>query len=277
VNAHNCLVMNDDFLKNLEAMNHGTFWGGYPPVHHTGLFQAGGVLEIAEIWNDANAPMRHRRFFVHLRGLGFVLVDILNSKKMRMIPSQYSQYFHLEGDVEISAETVEPGGAMKVFQDEASCVIVPGREVDTRWRAYRDLYLDDLYRVPASKGLPWVVELTRRVRGPAVFATFMLTQAGDGSSAAEYLGKSQAAYFDWQREGVAADRLSLGDKGTLWIASCPFEQTVEHPELATDAELAVVWQDPRGKVKAWGMARGTSLVVGGRKLFKGKKKEWVQG
>jgi hypothetical protein len=277
VNAHNCLVMNDDFLKNLEAMNHGTFWGGYPPVHRTGIFQAGGAIEVAEIWNDANAPTRHRRFVIHLRGIGFAFVDILKSSKPRMIPSQYSQYFHLEGDVEITPESPGAGAAMKVFQDEAACLLVPGGEVDTRWRSFRDEYLDDLYRVPTSKGLPWVVELTRRIRGEAVFATFLLTQAGSADSAAEYLGTTQATYFDWQREGVSANRLSLGEAGTILLASAPFGERVSHADLATDADLAVVLLNNRGKVKHFAMARGSSLVVGGKTLLKGKRKEWVQG
>jgi hypothetical protein len=249
-------------------------------VHHTGIFQAGGpggTIEVAEIWNDANAPTRHRRFVIHVRGIGFAFVDILKSTKPRMIPSQYSQYFHLEGDVEISPEAPEPGAAMRVFQEDAACVLVPGGEVDTRWRSFRDEYLDDLYRVPAAKGLPWVVELTRRIRGEAVFTTFLLTRAGGMDSRAHYLGESQATYFDWQREGLSANRLELGDKGTLLIASCPFGRTLSGAELATDAELAVVLLAPGGRVKAWAAARATHLVFRGKTLMKGKKREWSQG
>jgi hypothetical protein len=277
VNAHNCLVMNDDFLKNLEAMNHGTFWGGYPPVHHTGIFEPGGPIEVAEIWNDANAPTRHRRFVIRVQGIGFAFVDIITSSKPRMIPSQYSQYFHLEGDVEISPELPEPGAAMKIFQDDASCVLVPGGEVDTRWRSFRDEYLDNLYRVPNSKGLPWVVELTRRIRGEAVFTTFLLTHAGSAESRAKYLGQSQATYFDWQHEALSVNSLDLGDKGTLLIGSCPFGKTLSGPDLATDAELAVVLLGANHRPKAWAVARGGSLAINGKTLLKGKEREWSQG
>jgi len=87
VNAHNCLVMNDDTLKPLSAMNHGTFWGGSPPKHGLGIFEAGGPIEVAEVWHDANAPTRHRRFFVHVVGIGFALVDLL-SKRPNLSPHQ---------------------------------------------------------------------------------------------------------------------------------------------------------------------------------------------
>ena len=103
VNAHNCLVMNDDFLKPLEAMNHGTFWGGYPPKHEVGLFRSGGPIEVVEAWNNANDITRHRRFLVHIVGIGFAMVDLL-SKRPNLSPNQYSQFYHFEGDVEIDPE-----------------------------------------------------------------------------------------------------------------------------------------------------------------------------
>jgi hypothetical protein len=276
VNSHSCLVMNDDTLKPLEAMNHGTFWGGHPPVHTCGVFSAGGPIEVAEIWNDANAPTRHRRFVVHLRDIGFAFVDIVSSSKPRMAPNQYSQYFHLEGDVEIAPEAPAAGAAMRVFDGPAECIIVPGGEVETRWRTFRDPYLDNLYRVPTSKGLPWVAELTRRIRGNGVFATFLLTQAGGSESAAENLGGAPATYFDWQRAGFSAQRLDLGKAGTVLLASAPFGRLAATDALSTDADLAVVLLAPSGKVRSWAMARGSSLTVAGKTIVKGKKKEWVQ-
>jgi hypothetical protein len=278
VQSHNCLVMNDDFLKNLEAMNHGTFWGGYPPEHHCGVFSAGGAIEVAEIWNDANGPTRHRRFVVHVRNVGFAFVDIVKSSKPRLAPNQYSQYFHLEGDVEISSEAPEHGSAVRVFDGDASCLIVPGADIETRWRAYRDEYLDNLYRVPTTKGLPWVLELTRRIRGTGVFATFLLTHgSADVALKAEYLGKKPAAYFDWQHDNVSINRVNLGKAGTLLLASCPFGTSAQSDSISTDGQLAVALLNPAGKMKAWGMAGGTSLAIGGKKIYKGKRKEWVQG
>src|SRR6185369_7628110 len=64
VDAHNCLVMNDDTLKTIKALGHGCSWGGYPPKHGLGIFEVGGPIEVAEIWHDAYAPTRHRRFVV---------------------------------------------------------------------------------------------------------------------------------------------------------------------------------------------------------------------
>ena len=52
----------------------------------TGVFAAGGPIEVAEVWHDANAPTRMRRYFVHLKGIGFAFVDIVTSTKMRMAP-----------------------------------------------------------------------------------------------------------------------------------------------------------------------------------------------
>jgi hypothetical protein len=275
VNAHNCLVMNDDFLKPLEAMDHGTFWGGFPPECGTGIFESGGPIEVSEVWHDANAPTRIRRFFVHLKGIGFVFVDIVTSSKKRMSPMQYSQYFHFEGDVEISPEAPEAGGAMRVWQDEASCWIVPGKEMETHWRSFRDSYLNDTYMVPATKGLPWIGELTRRIRGDGVFSTFLLTHCDKEAAPIGYLGTKPSAFFDWHHEAISANKVHLGERGSMLVASAPFGKKVESAQIQTDAELAVVLLEQSGKVRSWGMARGSHLSVGGRVLHHDRVREWL--
>jgi hypothetical protein len=273
VNAHNCLVINDDTLKPLEAMNHGTFWGGWPPKHKLGVFEAGGPIEVAEIWNDANYPTRHRRFVVHLVGLGFVLVDLM-SKRPNLSPHQYSQYFHFEGDVEIAPEQPQNGSPLRAVAGDAACLIVPGAETESRWRTFRDPYLDDVYGVPNDNGSPWVAELTRRIRGQAVFTHFILT--GDAAAIADarcrYLGNQSAAWLDWQHDGISANALDLGDLGTILVASAPYRAPVESPDLTTDAELAIVHLDARRKPGAWLMVRGNTLTVAGKRLRRSRGK-----
>ncbi|MCL2639816.1 MAG: heparinase II/III family protein [Phycisphaerales bacterium] len=279
VNAHNCLVMNDDFLKPIEAMNHGTFWGGYPPVCSTGIFAANGPIEVAEVWHDANPAARMRRFVLHLRGIGFAFVDIIASNRAGMSPMQYSQYFHFEGDVELSPELPEGEAPMRASRGEgggASCLIVPGQEVGSFWKTWCDPYVHDLYPVPGTKGSPWVGELTRRIRGSGVFATFFLTHCNVDTPSLRYLGVKPSALFDWHHDALTAHRLDLGNAGSVLLASAPFGKKLESSEMATDAELAVVLLDAKGKVRSWGMARGSNLVVGGRTLQRGRVREWTQ-
>jgi hypothetical protein len=279
VNAHNCLVMNDDTIKPLEAMNHGTFWGGWPPKHGLGIFQAGGPIEVAEIWNDANAPTRHRRFYVHIVGIGFALVDIL-SKRPNLSPHQYSQYFHFEGDVRISPEDPDSGLALRGTLDDATCLIVPGAETESRWRTFRDPYLDDVYGVPHTHGAPWIAELTRRIRGQCVFTHFILTRdaARHTDTRCRYLGNKPSDWLDWQHDGISANALTLGgDAGTLLVAAAPYDNSIESDDIATDAELAIVHLDAHGKVKSWAILRGSRLSVAGRKLTKGKRRDWAVG
>jgi hypothetical protein len=278
VNAHNCLVMNEDTLKPLEAMNHGTFWGGWPHKHGVGLFKAGGPIEVAEVWSDANAPTRHRRFIVHIVGIGFALVDLM-SKRPNLAPQQYSQYFHFEGDVEIAPQTPRDGAALRASSGEAACLIVPGTETENRWRTFRDPYLDDVYGVPHTTGAPWVAELTRRIRGQAVFTHFILTQqaARETDARCRYLGRKPSEWIDWQHDGHSGNALDLGTVGTLLVASAPYRAPVQSDELDTDAELAVVHLNAKGKLQSWMMIRGSKLTVRGRKLSASKRREWAAG
>ncbi|MGB7157009.1 MAG: heparinase II/III family protein [Tepidisphaeraceae bacterium] len=275
VNAHNCLVMNDDTLKPLEAMNHGTFWGGWPHQHGLGVFEAGGPIEVAEVWNDANAPTRHRRFFVHVVGIGFILVDLL-SKRPNLAPHQYAQSFHFEGNVQIAPHAPENGHALRALDGDAACLIVPGADTESRWRTFRDPYLDDVYGVPNTNGAPWIAELTRRVRGQAVFTHFILTRdaARNAHARARYLGPKPSAWLAWQHDGLSANAIELGEQGSLLVASAPYRRKLESPELMTDAELAVVHLDARGKAKSWIMLRGTRLASGRKRLATGKKVEF---
>jgi hypothetical protein len=278
VNAHNCLVMNDDTLKPLEAMNHGTFWGGWPPKHGLGIFQAGGPIEVAEVWHDANDPTRHRRFFLHIVGIGFALVDLL-SKRPNLSPHQYSQYFHFEGDVDISPELPTDGSPLRGSRDDAACLIVPGAETESRWRTFRDPYLDDVYGVPHANGAPWIAQLTRRIRGQAVFTHFLLTRsaARQTNARCRYLGRKPAAWLDWQHDGISANALDLGDAGTLLLASAPYRQPLVADEITTDAELAIVHLDAGRKIKSWSMIRGSRLVVAGKTLVSGRRRESACG
>ena len=276
VNAHNCLVMNDDTLKPLEAMNHGTFWGGWPPKHGLGFFQAGGPIEVAEVWSDANHPTRHRRFFVRVSGIGFVLVDLV-SERPNLAPHQYSQYFHFEGDVEIAPQAPRPGEALRAFDGDAECLIVPGAETENRWRTFRDGYLDDVHGVPHTRGAPWIAELTRRIRGRAVFTHFILTReaAARHEACCRYLGGNTTAWLDWQHDRISANSLELGPVGTLLVASAPYGTPVRSAELSTDAELAVVHVDARQKVKSWAMLRGRALTVRRQSLAARCRREWM--
>ncbi|MEX0776104.1 MAG: heparinase II/III family protein [Phycisphaeraceae bacterium] len=276
VNSHNCLVMNDDTLKPLEAMSHGTFWGGWPPRHGLGLFQAGGPIEVAEAWHDANHPTRHRRFFVHVVGIGFVLVDLL-SKRPNLAPHEYAQAFHFEGDVKIAPQTPKDGQTLRAHSGKAACLIVPGAETHCRWRTFRDPYLQDVHGVKSTGGSPWVAQLVRRIRGEAVFSHFILTgeAAANRKARCRYLGGTPGDWLEWQSEGISANALDLGEAGTLLVACAPYGKPVESDELSTDAELAVVHLDSAGKVKAWAMVRGGQLTVAGKRLGHGRAREWT--
>ena len=170
------------------------------------------------------------------------------------------------------------GGNLRVFKDEASCLIVPGAESGTQWRCKRDPYLDNLFGVPDQKGLPWTASLARTIRGPAAFSTFMLTHADSldqRALRARYLGGKPSEWFNWQPEGISANALDLGAQGSVLIAACPYGRKLESADLSTDAELAVVLLSPEGKVRDWAMARGSSLIVRGKKLVAGKQREFM--
>src|SRR4029079_9082927 len=114
-------------------------------------------------------------------------------------------------------------------------------------------YLDDIYGVPHESGAPWIAELTRRIRGRAVFTHFILIRdaARRTDATCRYLGDKPSAWLDWQHDGLSATALDLGEACTLLVASAPYGNPVGGPELATDAELAVVHLDGRGKLKSW--------------------------
>ncbi|MBI3829338.1 MAG: heparinase II/III family protein [Planctomycetes bacterium] len=280
--SHNCLIMNDDTLKPLKALGHGCCWGGYPPKHGLGLLQAGGPIEVAELWHDAYAPTRHRRFVVHVRGIGFVFVDLLARAGLDLRPHQYSQLYHFEGGVEMTPSQPKAGQTVRAWKEPASCFVVPGAEAETQWKAWRDERLADLYGVSRSpegkRGpAPWVAELTRRIQGPSVFTNFLITSPAKDLAkvpSARYLGSTPAKWQFQQHEGLSAHALSLGAHGTLLVASCPYGRSLDHAELATDAELAVALLDGRGKLSTWCLVRGSRLSVLGKGVYRGKKAEW---
>ncbi|HYE07600.1 MAG TPA: heparinase II/III family protein [Planctomycetota bacterium] len=278
VDAHNCLVMDDDTLKPLKALGHPCSWGGSPPRHGTGLFRAGGAIEVLEAWHDAHAPTRHRRFVVHVRGVGFVFVDLLSRAGLDLRPRQYGQRFHAEGDVMPSSTAPAPGAAVRLERGGATCWIVPGGEAYNSWTAWQDQRLDGVTGIPAARvrGGPWVLELTRRIEGPSAFITGLITGHVDAPGA-RYLGSRPQAEGFRQHDALAADAIDLGARGTLYVATCPYRTPLETPELATDAELAVAHVDARGRVAAWAMARGSSLRVGKRTLAKGRRAPWREG
>jgi hypothetical protein len=276
--AHNCLIMNDDTLKPLKALGHGCCWGGYPPKHGLGLFEAGGPIEVAEIWHDAYAPSRHRRFVIHLKGIGFAFVDLLSRAGLDLRPHQYSQRFHFEGNVQINPVAPQAAEIMTVTLGDATATIVPGREAESYWKTWRDERLIGIYGIPAEKTPegPHVAELTRRIQGPSVFTTFLLTHAArrDANAVPLYLGKNPAKSMYQQHDGLSAHSLDLPNGETLLLASCPYKKELDSEPLKTDAELAIVVLDSKGSVKNWSMARGSKLFVKGKKLVSGQRREW---
>ena len=281
--SHNCLIMNDDTLKPLKALGHGCCWGGYPPKHGLGLFEAGGPIEIAEVWHDAYAPTRHRRFAVHIKKIGFVFVELLSRPGLDLRPHQYSQRYHFEGDVLIEPGTPSPAQPLAAahINGGARCVIVPGREAPAVWSTWRDERLIGVFGIPETKTKdgPWVAELTRRIQGPCVFTNFIFTQpcASGFTPTARYLGSHPAKPEYQQHEGFSAHAVNLGEHGTLLVASCPYKKPLDTPEFSTDAELAVAHLDATGAVKSWALARGSKLTVGGKKLAGGKARDWAAG
>jgi hypothetical protein len=281
--SHNMFIRNYDFMKPLRAFNHYSCFGMWQiPECGLGLFKTGGPIEVLEAWHDQYSPLRHRRFFIHLRNLGFAFVDMMPNLPGRLSPYEYSQFLHFNFEVELSSEQPKPGETVKAWLDDAACYIVPGREAEAHWTLQRDEYLNgvySLYRKPGGPD-PWVGELTRRTRGDVVQTNFIVTGGADGLSAppeARYLGKQASEWMSWQRDGVSAHALDLGPHGTVLLASCPYGKPLECDELTTDAELAVVLLDAKGKVDAWAVARGSKLGVKGKKLLTGRKVEWKEG
>ena len=281
--SHNVFVRNYDFIRPLRALNHYTVYGlQRSPLCGLGLFKAGGPIEVVEAWHDENAPVRHRRLLVHIKGIGFAFVEMMNSPVGSLAPYDYSQFYHLQFEVQIAPEEPQVQQTLKVFDGDAACYIVPGREAEVRWQTHRDDYLKDVYsqyRKPGGED-PWVVELSRRSRGPIVFTNFILTGGADGlthAPEAKYLGTKPSEWMTWQSDGLSAHSIDLGKNGTLLLASCPYGKPLVSKDLSTDAELAVVLLDAKGKVKSWAVARGSKLSVRGKKLLAGRKVEWKAG
>ena len=273
--SHNCLVMNDDTLKPIKACGHECFWGGYPPKHGLGLFQAGGPIEVAEIWHDAYAPTRHRRYVVHIKGIGFAFVDLLSRPGLDLRPHQYSQRFHFEKAVTISPENPSGGSPLSAHRNDARCIVIPGGECESFWKTWNDTRLAGIPGADVENGEgPFVAELTRRIEGPAVFTTFLITRPATSlhrPPGARYLGAHRAKKLFQQHDALSANVLDLGKSGTLFIVSCPYGVNLDTPEISTDAELAVVILNPQGSVSSWRLARGSRLAVHGRVLARGRK------
>jgi hypothetical protein len=279
-NSHNVFVRNYDFLRPLRALNHFTVFGlQRPPLCGLGMFEAGGPIEVSEAWHDENAPLRHRRLLVHIKGIGFAFVEMMNSPVGSLAPYDYSQFYHFEYDVDIAPAEPQVQQTLKAFSGDAECYIVPGREAEVRWQCGRDEYLKELYslyRKPDGPE-PWIAELTRQTRGPVVFTNFIITGGADGfgrAPEARYLGAKPSPWMTWQSDGHSAHALDLGRNGTLLLASCPYGKPLVSDDLETDAELAVVLLDANGKLKSWALARGSKLTVRGKKLLSGRKVEW---
>ena len=282
VDSHNCLVMDDDTLKPLMACGHRCFWGGYPPRHGLGLVRSGGPIELLEAWHDAYVPTRHRRFFVHVRGIGFVFIDILGRPELDLRPRQYAQRFHLELGVRSMPRRPAPGAALGVSKGAARALIIPGREVASLWNGWADERLRHAGALPVSTRPPQVAELVRVVQGPAVFTTRLVTDRAARAARRTrpvpvYLGSQPGRSGFRQHEGLSAHDLDLGAAGRLLVATCPYGERLDHPMLATDGEAAVVHLDPHGRIKAWCLARGSRLAVNGRDLVRGTHREWREG
>ena len=284
--SHNMFIRNYDFMKPLRAFNHYTCYGMYQtPECGLGLFKSGGPIEVLEAWHDQYRPLRHRRFIVHLRNLGFAFVDMMPSLTGSLAPYEYSQFYHFNFEVEITPSVgseLKAGQTLKAWLDGAACYVVPGREAEARWSVQRDEYLSgvySLYRKPGGAD-PWVGELTRRTRGNVVLSNFIVTHGADGMAKppeARFLGKQTSEWMSWQREGISAHALDLGPNGTVLLASCPYGKPLKSDELSTDAELAVVRLNAKGKVESWAVARGSKLAVHGKSLLTGRKVEWKEG
>ena len=271
--AHNCLVMDDDTLKPLEACGHRCFWGGRPPRHGLGICKPDGAIEVLEAWHDAYAPTRHHRYVIHLRGLGFVLVDRLGHDQVDLKPHDYVQLLHLEAGVQ---HHTTRAGAMHLGTGRATCTVIPGGACAAGWTAAPDPWLEDLPGFFEDQPAPTVLRLRRCVQGPAVFLTALLTRAGGRSRHATYLGERPQRSTFQQHDGFAASRIDLGDHGRLYLASCPYGKPVTHESFATDAALAVVHLDPDGRPRAWCLHRGSRLVVEGRQLVR-TRTTWGSG
>ncbi|HEY3322537.1 MAG TPA: heparinase II/III family protein [Planctomycetota bacterium] len=280
--AHNCMLMNDDGLKPLAALGHLCNWHGHTPPVKLGLFKAGGLIEVLECRHDAYAPHRHRRFVLHLAGIGFAFVDLWARPELDLRPNQYSQLLHAEGGVEMTPEAPENGGTVRLWSGRSNCFIVPGAETETTWNCWRDEKLCGVYGISKNGGWcapPWVAQLTRRQEGPSVFSTFLVTQPSASLNVppvARYLGAKKAKAKFKQHDGLSANVVDLGATGSLWLASCPYGKPLESKEMSTDAELAVAIVNKSGRVEAWAAVRGSHFSLNGEKLLK-EKAEWAAG
>jgi len=272
--SHNCMIINDDTLKPLKALGHRCSWGGYPPRHQLGAFKTSKSIEILEMSNKGCRPFIHRRFVVHLRSLGFAFVDILRETPVSVRPHQYVQQYHLEWDVDCSLPSASlDNGGIRLTKGKAKALIIPGEEVDYQWHLRRDSFLSNLPGVrskDASEG-PTIVDLMRRNSGPVVFSTFIITAPAPRLRKIpkpQCLGSEKSEFLFAQQDRLSANVLDLGRHGRIWLASCPYQTQLDHPDLATDADLAVVLESPKGEFTAAAMVGGKTLNWKGKSLFK---------
>ena len=277
--SHNCMIINDDTIKPLKTLGHQCNWGNFPPKHELGIFASGEHIEIAEMTNFIPVPFTHRRFVIHLRGIGFAFVDILEENPISVRPHQYAQRYHLEWDVEASPlNDTMSGGGLCLKKDKSKAFIIPGEDVDYKWNNWHDSYLKNLPGVESRdlKTGPLVLELMRRNSGRVVFSTFVITEPSAKLRKipkAQYLGNKKSDYLYAQQDRLSANMLDLGNYGKIYLASCPYETQLENFELSTDADIAVVLEDKDGKIISALMAGGTHLVSKDRVLYQGRRKK----
>ncbi|MBN4074064.1 heparinase II/III family protein [bacterium AH-315-E10] len=271
VQAHNCMIINDNTLKNIEALGHECHWGGEPPRHTLPLAYEGKSFNLLECSHDGYAPFRHRRYFIQLTGLGFATVDIMNETNAEaMRPHEYKQFLHGNFDVKVSE--LGPLVQLQFTRNNASLCVVPGLSSDCRFELKTDEWLAGLkLKDRELKKGPVVASLVRRHRSRSVFSTFYFTNCKKVSRPrVESLGEPMAMYTE-PHSGISAHVLHGADKSRFILISCPFDAVLDTKVCRTDAKLAMLHYNKQGRLIDWFMAGGRYLKANGLSISKKKK------
>lgn len=274
--SHNCLMVNNDSLKTLEALGHRTSWGGYPPKHKLGIFKKTRKLVLAELYHDAFYPLRHRRFVLQIIGMGYVMVDIMNEERNEaMRPHEYKQLLHFDLGVDVSQSA---GRNLIASKSDTSMHILPGLESAVELEQSKDTWLTGLIVDGRKlKKMPDVCSIVRSHRDASVFATFYVTQAKpDGNNIClESLNSATTEFRSVQPDGYSAHKLTIKGKGSLLLASSPFGRSVDASGIKTDAQMAVIYYDRHGNLQDWFLHDGKYIQARGLEIKKNRNVEFI--
>ncbi|MCH2176694.1 MAG: heparinase II/III family protein [Lentisphaeria bacterium] len=274
VEAHNTLVVNNNYLNNLEYLGHDCVWGGEPPRHALHNAKKSKFITAIDLSHDGFPEMRHRRIFAQVTGVGFITIDYMNEDGDNMIrPHEYTQLLH--ADFDVAVEQLGPLTQFQLSKKQANLCVVPGPGSECQVSQRPDKMLEGMtLKSGKVKRGPELIEISRRHRGKAVFSTFYITGTNKVSTAA-LKSLIPTTPFMHQHPGINAYEIRTKDKGKVLLLSAPFKQKLKLKDIETDARLALVYYSANGRVIDYLMLEGKTLIAPGIKLTHPRKQKAV--